>query len=68
VPFGKDATMHNGVDLSRFKNFSSDDCGSIIKIFREYQSNFAGPPRRYPEAVRIAGAIFVTENAEKIGN
>jgi hypothetical protein len=60
--------MHNGVDLSRFENFNSDDSGSILKIFREYQGLFDGPPRRYPEAMRIAGTRFVTEHEENICN
>lgn len=58
--------MYSGVDLSRFETFNSYDSASILKIFRDYQSQFDGSPRRYPEAMRIAGAIFFTENEENI--
>lgn len=66
MPSGKDTAMRYGVDLSKFENLNSFDSASILQAFHEYQALFDGPPKRYPEAMRMAGALFVIESDETI--
>ena len=45
---------------------NSFDKETVARVFHTYRSQFDSPPKRYPEDLQIAAAIYATEAGESI--